>query len=589
MFASYARQARKALPPVGRIIAGGIPHGGINARDALAAMPPTDAIELVNVLSNPYGMGIRNGYQEFAINLPGAAEVKTVMSFYPGTVNPPVTPGPVSGSMSLIQVQAPRAAVPTVNGQIFACTNGQVYDITAGGTGPWSALLAAAVTTDYWNYINFQNDISNFLCACNEDGGYYVYGGSGFSSGFSSGFAIDSTVFNKIQAGSTPGKISGINPDLFTYCVSWKRRLWFIEKNSTRAWYLPVQQITGAASMFDFGVNFRHGGSLAVLVSWTVDGGEGLDDYLVAISTQGDVVIYKGTDPNDATTFALHGIWYVGALPRGKRCVDPVGGDIYILSVAGLSQISKLIAMGQIAAELTEDIGDKLDPLIRAYMQTSVNKDGWFVKMIPHEQMLVVGVPPQVANAGAIHLALKIRQNAWSKMMELPITHYTNHDSLVFGGGNLQSTIIPAGGKVMLMFDNSLDYETLSDTVEGTLIKCRIVPAYQTFGTPAMIKRFTMVRPTFIAQYNPSGHIILITDYGQLAAWEMPVTPVQSGDVWDQALWDQAYWSGLNQPVHKWVGVHGAGFAATAQIDFIGAGGTLVTAIDYATIEGGPL
>ena len=49
------------------------------------------------------------------------------------------------------------------------------------------------------------------------------------------------------------------------------------------------------------------------------------DDYLVALSYQGDVVIFKGYDPDtagsDPNAFQLHGIWYVGAVPVGHRQV----------------------------------------------------------------------------------------------------------------------------------------------------------------------------------------------------------------------------------------------------------------------------
>jgi len=585
---------KRALQPNNVMLPGQLPVAGINARDALVAMAPTDAIDLINVLSNPYGLTVRPGYEEFATNLPGSTAVETLMSFYPATAPQSVTPPALQNSITDIFQPSPTADVAVdVGGELFACTNGQIYDITAGGIGPWAAQPGVTATSDIWTWINFQNAVGNFLLACNFDGGYYAYGEVGFSSGFSTGFRTKASGFAKIAEGTLPGTIQGINPDLFVYMMTWKRRNWFIEKDSSRAWYLPVEQVTGEAHQFDFGPHFRHGGRLEILTSWTVDGGEGIDDYLVAISSQGDVVIFKGYDPDSAATdpaaFQLHGIWYVGALPYGRRCADPVGGDIYILSVTGLSRISQLVAMGQIASELTEDSASKIDPLIRTTMQDSQNTPGWFIKLIPHEQMMLVGVPEVLIGEGPAHLALKIRQKAWSKLLDLPISYYLNHGGLVFGGGDALASTPTAVGKVFLMFDNALDFARIGDPLSGNLVRCRVTPAYSAFGSPGHFKRYTMVRPTFVTQGPVSVKINVMTDYGAGQYFNTPTLPAQFGDLWDNALWNRAKWSGFSKPIHKWLGVTGGGFAATCQIDFSASGGSKLMSIDWNVVPGGIL
>ena len=437
---STPQTVRNGLQNTSRIIAGQLPTNGINARDAFARMHPNDAIDLMNVVSDNYGMSTRNGYQEFVVNLPGAKAVPTLMTHYPATAQNSVSASRTVPPYGEIIWKAPRAATPTVNGSLFACTNGTIFDITSGGVGPWVAEAnVSGRTTDYWSWLNYQNEAANFLIAVNEDGGYYIFGGAGFSSGFSSGFSTQGGGFTHVPAGTLPGQIDGIDPEKFVYVASWKRRLWFVEKNSTRAWYLPVQQITGVATAFNFGANFRHGGRLVALVSWAADGGEGLDDYLVALSSQGDVVIYKGTDPTSIDNFSIHGIWYVGALPKGSRIIDPIGGDVHILSTVGLTQLSKLVAMGEIASVVTEQPGSHIDPLIRTYMETLANLDGWYIKYLPTEQMMFVGVPQKLPGEGPTQLVLKLRQNAWSRFQGLPVSVLANHGSLVFGGGNVEA------------------------------------------------------------------------------------------------------------------------------------------------------
>jgi len=589
---SQPQQVRNGQQTTSQIFAGQLPTKGINTRDAYARMAPDDAIDLINVVSDSYGMSTRFGFQEFAINLPGSKAVPTLMSYYPAPAHANIEPAGVK-PYGQLQLKRPRAASPILGGTLFACTNGTVFDVTGGGVGPWVAQPnVSGRTTDYWSWLNYQNEASNFLCACNEDGGYYTYGGAGFSSGFSSGFSTSVSGFTHVVQGSLPGQINNVNPETFVYVASWKRRLWFIEKDSSRAWYLPAQQITGAATLFDFGANFRHGGRLVALVSWAADGGEGLDDYLVAFSSQGDVVIYKGTDPDSIDTFGIRGIWYVGVLPRGSRCVDPIGGDVHVLSTTGLTQLSKLMAMGQIAAEVTEQSGSRIDPLIRQYMETMANFEGWYVKYIPHEQMVFVGVPQMVSNQGPTQLVLKIRQNAWSRYQGIPMDVIANHDQAVVSGGNVSAPSLFGGGRVFQMFDNSLDFVTIaggSSTSNGTMIKCRLVGAYQDFGTPGMFKNFNMVRPTFIAPLQPLVKLTLLTDYGQSYQFTTPTLPSPPNSRWNVSNWDQALWVGMSRPIKKWLGINGGGYSGTAQIDYVAAGGTRITAIDYNTEEGGPL
>ena len=587
---SQPQTVRNGLPNTSAIIAGTLPVKGINARDAFARMAPDDAIDLMNVVSDSYGISTRNGFQEFAINLPGNMAVPTLMTHYPATAAPTYEGLNTVPLYGLIKQYAPRATTPVLGGELFACTNGTIFNVTAGGVGPWVAQAnVSGRTTDYWSWLNYQNEASNFLIAVNENGGYYTYGGAGFSSGFSTGFSISSTGFTHIAAGPLPGQIDGVNPELFVYVASWKRRLWFIEKASTRAWYLPAQQITGLATMFDFGSNFRHGGRLVALVSWASDGGEGLDDYLVALSSQGDVVIYKGTDPSSVDTFSIHGIWYVGALPKGSRIVDPIGGDVHILSVMGLTQLSKLVAIGQIANVVTEQSGSRIDPLIRSYMESLADLDGWYVKYVPHEAMVFIGVPQKLSGEGPTQLVLKVRQNAWSRYQGLPMSVIANHGSVVFGGGNIDASQYNTGGKVLQLFNNALDYVTLADPTSGNMILCRLVGAYQELGTPGMFKNVNMVRPTFVAPIPPKAKLTLLTDYGQTDQFSTPTLPSPSNSRWDIAHWGQGTWGGLSQPIKKWLGINGGGFAATVQIDYVAAGGTRVTAIDYNAEQGGPL
>ena len=78
------------------------------------------------------------------------------------------------------------------------------------------------------------------------------------------------------------------------------------------------------------------GGELVGLYNFTMDGGDGVDDYLVALSRAGDVVIYRGDDPSLIDLWNIVGTFYVGELPAERRVANEYGGDLYIISVFGM-------------------------------------------------------------------------------------------------------------------------------------------------------------------------------------------------------------------------------------------------------------
>jgi hypothetical protein len=586
-----ARRAQ-GLQLSGQISPGLLPTAGINARDAAIVMGPQDALDLVNVFSEDYGLTVRNGYQEFATGLPGTLTVATLMSYYPATAGPSFAALQQSSVLTLAPPPSPRAAPITLGGQLFACTGGQIYDITAGGAGPWVPQPGITATSDFWTWVNFQNAGGAFLLVTNDEGKYVTYGGASFSDGFSDGFSVEATGFTPITEGPSAGQISGINPDLFVYVMVWKQRVWFIEKDSTRAWYLPVGQITGTVTQFDFGSHFRHGGRLQALVNWTLDGGAGIDDHLVAFSSEGDVVIFKGYDPDqaadDPNAFQLVGIWYVGALPKGRRQVSVYGGDVYVLSIFGISQISKLVAQANVAANLTEDVSSKIDPLIARFMLASHEVDGWYLIFLPSETAMVVGLPSQITGESLSQLVMKIRRSAWSKVLDVPVITMLDHDEVTFGGGAVSSTGVNGGGNVYVLFDAGLDNVPLAGDT-GNPIRARMLPSYNAFGSPGMLKSFPMVRLTFNAPQVPGVALKVLTDFTSPDYLTVPSLPPISGALWDVALWDSGKWAGQLPPIHKWFGTVGAGFSATVQADFTGYGGTRIMAVDWWTMQGGPL
>ena len=77
------------------------------------------------------------------------------------------------------------------------------------------------------------------------------------------------------------------------------------------------------------------------MYNWSLDGGDGIDDYLVVVGSSGDVSVWQGTDPK--SDFGTVGSWQIGDIPYGRRIGVEYGGDLFLLSIYGLISLSSLL------------------------------------------------------------------------------------------------------------------------------------------------------------------------------------------------------------------------------------------------------
>ena len=109
---------------------------------------------------------------------------------------------------------------------------------------------------------------------------------------------------------ASAGNIWGLN--------KFKSRVFAWERNDTKFWYSSVDQFLGTFNPFELGGIIN--GNLLCVTTLTRDGGAGPDDYIMFISDQGDVAVYAGTDPADANTWSLVGVYKIGKpLARGAH------------------------------------------------------------------------------------------------------------------------------------------------------------------------------------------------------------------------------------------------------------------------------
>lgn len=512
--------------------------GGFNSKSAINSMPATDALTLINWIPEKYGIRCRKGWLEHAINLDGA--VRSLIAYQPDK-----------------EFYSSR--------KLFAFTDSSIYDVSGGG----DALLPTFALPGLTNYGRFNgamftNSAGSFLAACSEGGGYHLY---------------DGLQWRKVVNGTSPGTIKGADPDQFVYVTSWKRRLWFVEANSTNAWYLPTDSITGEATKFELGPFVKSGGRLAYITNWTIDAGEGIDDLVAFVFEGGDVLIYKGTDPDSASTFGLVGNYYIGAVPTGRRGWTMFGGDVLMISELGIQPLSYVTRGGQSMFRTSAvDYLDKIQQLVAQSVSELAGYQGWDMVLYPKENMLLINLPVGVTEQHYQYV-MNTNTNGWCVFEGIPmICMATAGDGFYFGTSD---------GRVGQM-DGYFDAVKYNES-EGFGINGTILPAYNYFGLPGQNKQFTMIRPIFMAVDAPMVDVAVVVDFESPDLTGLSRVAPITGALWDVALWDQDVWGGAMRIFANWYSVGGIGYAGSMYLNTNCVGDTRLVAIDYMFEPGGVL
>lgn len=543
---------RKSLPKTHKIKTVAAPVGGLNARDGISNMPETDAIKLVNWIPDTYGVRSRNGFSEWATNF-ASLPVKSVMPYFASN---DAFPG---GTFLTYPTTMP--------GEMFASTDTNIYRITSTTNAPVSAIVLSGSTNAGWfSTCMLANAAASYMLACSEADGYFTY---------------DGAAWLRRVAGAGAGQINGVNPNNLVHVSVWKRRAFFVERDTTKVWYLAADAIAGTVAQIDFGSQFKRGGSVAYTASWTIDAGEGIDDFFVVVSSNGEVLVYKGTDPAAAATFAIVGNWSVGQVPVGRRAYCQYGGDLLIGSTDGVTPMSAVTRGGTTyLGTADKDYSGKIRPLIGGAMRQSFTNYNWQLAIHPGERLLVVNAPNHTGFINS-QFVMSTPVNEWCTFNGIQITCMGVMAGYMFAGTE--------DGRVLMLFvaptDNVL-YD--ADPLTGTAIAGEIVPAYSYFDAPALNKEFLMCRASFLGRQAPSALLGMNIDFQIPRSLSRPAYVVKDQSLWDIGTWDSAVWSGGQEAYAEWVGIEGVGYAGALTLSTVGLGGTIFTSCDFMYKIGGP-
>ena len=304
------------------------PLAGMDASTNLSIDTPEVCRWAINAVPAEYGLKVRSGYREWQIGL--GNPVRTIIDFLG------------------------RDAVTPTATRIFACTKGGIYDVTDAGDSPVLKLTFSTQNahSGFGTWIHYVTEADDDLIFyADEQNGLFKYDADTDAWAQATG----------IQAAA--GSSGTLEETDICFVCSHKLRIWFITKNSNKAWYLPIRSIAGDCEEFFFAQKFRHGGDLVGLYNWTVDGGEGRDDNLVAISRGGDVIPWTGEDPSDVNTWTSTGTFFIGKIPIGRKIAAEQGGELFILSSLGIITMSDLLRGGDPRDPLRNQIGYRIAPV----------------------------------------------------------------------------------------------------------------------------------------------------------------------------------------------------------------------------------
>lgn len=337
------------------------PVGGLNDRDSVADMSPTDAVVLDNWWTYPGYIGIRKGYSTHSTGLPATCE--TLVEYYP-----------TSGSAKM-----------------FAVANGGIYDVSL--VGAVGSALVTGLSNSRFQETMITTPGGSFLVMVNGQNDLQYYNG---------------TTWGHIHQTGSPS-ITGVATANLIHVTLFKNRLFFVEKNTMSVWYLPVNSIGGAASELDLGSVFRQGGYIMACYTWTIDAGSGSDDHLVIISSNGEVAVYRGADPSSASDWFLIGVFSLGK-PLGRRCAVKYGGDLAVNTQEGLFPLGK----GLLSASVDRRIAltDKIQNSVSQEAATYGDEFGWQLVLFPESNMLMLNIPNTRAT---YQFAQNTITGAWAK------------------------------------------------------------------------------------------------------------------------------------------------------------------------------
>jgi hypothetical protein len=464
------------------------PIGGWNARDALGAMDPLDAVTLQNFWPGTNSVILRNGYTKHATGLP--AEVQTLMAYSSGTSN-----------------------------KLFAVSDGKIYDATSAGAVGSAAVTG--LTNSKFQYVNITTPAASYLMAVNGADKLRTFDGTNWHT----------------DGDGSPYNITNIDTATVSNITLFKNRIWLTTNDTLKVWYLPVNSIGGAAVALDMTSIFQLGGYIMAGMTWTLDAGYGVDDYLVFITSNGEALVWRLTDPTTPTGISQIGLYKIGA-PIGRRCYTKFGGDLLVITQDGVVPMSGALQSSRLDPRVS--ITNKIQYAMSAAISTYGANFGWSLLYYPKENQLILNVP--ISEGSQQQYVMNNITKSWCNFTGWAANCWELHIDDPYFGGN---------GYVAKAWNGNAD--------DNADIAGFSLQSFQSYGT-ALQKQCKMIRYHLQTDGTPSIFGNVNVDYNLADEAAQLNFSVSNYGVWDSGLWDAAEWGSGLVPSADWQGATNIGY-----------------------------
>ncbi len=435
------------------------PIGGWNTRDPLSVMEPTDAVSMTNLIPDIDGVAVRPGFTLTHTLLSTSHWVNSIFSW---------------------QTQYGE--------RLYAATaasagNHGLYDI--------STSTVSALKTGYVNS-KWQSATMGGVLAL-------VNGG-------------DQPQRIRYTPGNTTVDdlpIGGNNPEKFRRIHVFKSRSYFSTGEEPAFWYSAVNALGGSLTRFPIDRVARSSGNVIDINSLTRDGGSGPDDFFVIFLDSGEVLIYQGSNPGDASDWALVGRYKLGRVLTSTQ----FGGKLHVVTEDDYNILpDDLITQGvRVPTKLS---GAARDAVAREasdnYQIFFDSRWGWRIINVPYASKREQHIT-NLRTGGACRF--DISANCWARY----------NGELYFGG---------ASGRV---------YRIRSGDDNGSAITFACQQAYTDFQDP-FNKTVLNYRNVWSSEGTLTYASGLGFDYDKNTMIQTQ-TETESGPVWDTSPWDTTSWS----------------------------------------------
>lgn len=474
------------------------PIKGLNKRDSLSAMDSLYAITMDNYIPLDNKIELRSGYESYVkIGHP----IHTLVSY----------------------------TKPLAN-QFIALANNKAYNITSKAN---VRVYNATFSNTYCQTVQYKDRL--FFLNGEETPKVFYVDDDSVEHLENWGFTSDNPNFNA-------GKIiNGAVSHEF---------LWFVEKNSLKAWYsAEAGNIAGKLYQFDLAQISKWGGELIAVANWSVDGGAGMDDLTVFLTSKGECLVYKGINPNSANNWEIVGSYKLSE-PIGYNCIMQYQGDLVIISQDGYIPLSKALSL-QNANSSSVAFSDAIRGLVLD--RTSANKDrkGWQGIIYSKRGYAIFNVP--VNNQFEQHV-INLTSGAWCRFTGIRSYQWCLFDNNMYFASD----------------DYVYQYDTNTYSDNGVQIEGKIEQAYSNLGTDSL-KTIPLLNPR--TRSSTSFALTIYTNMDFEDQNRNYYTNIQTidGTKWDVSKWSHptnltdTKWSTLSTSriQNQWIANNSTGFKAS--------------------------